>query len=152
MVSMRVVCQVLAILGLSAFPVHSDTVTLRSNESYNGTVTGLSAHSLKLEGNFKGKINALDVPLATVSIVEFNDIVHNSGAAPPFGAREVTTQPPDSAVPQPPSAAEMSADVLVLLGGQRVRCAVLSIDKNGLHCDGSEYERDRTYRIEFRRR
>lgn len=148
----KVVWRVLVIAGALAVPLAGDTVTLRNNKSYSGTVVGFSANILHVEGNFEGKSKRLDVPLASISVVEFNDVVDNVPAAPPFGAHEVKAQPRGAAPQRPAPAEELQTDVLVLLGGQRVKCSVTLIDKNVVRCGDSDYDRDRVYRIEFKKR
>jgi hypothetical protein len=152
MISLQPSCRLAVMMLVTSFGVclYADTVTLRSNASYNGTITSLSASNLQISGRFKRTTTGLDVPLASIASVEFNDLIDNSGAAPAFGAHEAKNELKTTS--KPPAVVAGPTDVLVLVGGQRVKCSVLSMDRNGLHCDGSDYERESLFRIEFRRR
>jgi len=125
--------------------LHADTVTRRDHLSVNGTVIRVSGGELTIQAGLTEGNKTFSYKLTEIESIEFNLNTFNPGGppkAPGFGG----TYP---APPPAPLAASQATDTLVIRGGQRKECRLISIDQQFIHCEGKDgdYSRGTTLRV-----
>jgi hypothetical protein len=128
--------------------VRGDTVFLRSNVSYNGTITGQKGKSLVLHAQFSVGAKDMEFPFNDISRIEYNDNTVNNGSPPTaLGGHPPSESSRGLHVPTPADSA--GKDVVVLNDGTTVPCTVSSVTREGVTCGNTTYSHDRIYRVYF---
>jgi hypothetical protein len=138
-----------ALLCLSAAaPLNADMVTLRSNETYYGTIIRFTDDKLTIRAEFPKKVQKdLVIDRAQLASIEFNDEKFNTDDPPAaLGAHQGTSAATGSSDTRP-------KDTVVFQEGQNKPCAGIAIDEKTIKCGDSVYERSEgaVWRIYFGR-
>jgi len=120
---------------LAAVPALSDTVTKSDHLSVNGKLTQMSGGVITLVAQFKSGPQTLQIGIADVETIEFNDTTFNPGAPP----KALGLTPPPAA----PTRQAGVAGQLILRGGKPATCKLLSIDAQMVHCEGKDGDHPR---------
>jgi hypothetical protein len=128
---MKIALWISAIL-LAAVPARPDTVTKTDHTSVNGSLIQMSGGTVTLQARFGTSTQTVSIAMGEVGAIEFNQTTYNPGA-PPKALNSA------SSVPKPAT----TADVLVLRGGQRKDCDLISIDQRTVHCAGKNADSTR---------
>jgi len=130
-----------SLICLWGSPCWSDTITTTDHLSVNGELKNMSNGEITLVAYFSSGTRIIDVKIAAVAIIEFNSTTANSGAPP--AKIGISPSPENSNV------VEEEKDTIVMRGGLRQSCDLLSIDKDSVHCKGSKesYKRRSVIRI-----
>jgi hypothetical protein len=128
----------LVLAGLAA----ADTVTTVDNVTFNGVTLSMDDSELHFSCENPGKTEAYIIPRKALRLLEFNNNVANLRAPRgPFLAHEPSggNIPRNGGKkPEPPSAAERSADTVYLFGSAPRTGHVRGISSEGVLLDGSK--------------
>jgi hypothetical protein len=132
------------VLGLLACrSVLADSITMTDNVSINGSVSGMSDGVVRITARFPSGAREGRFPIKEIQSIEFNSKTFNAGPPPKimgFGP------PRDQNASQSGHPAD---DVVVLRGGSRRACNLVSIDADRVHCGPNDpgIRRDTVLRI-----
>jgi hypothetical protein len=119
------------LLGLLAgATVWPDTVTTTDQLSVNGSLVRLKDGVIALEARFNSGTRTVQVQITAVESIEFNATTFNPGAPP----KVLGIGPPRGGATAHPEA--IAKDIIVLRGGERDDCKLLSIDADAVYCGG----------------
>ena len=133
----------LIVLATISPPARPDTITLRNNLSVNGDLLSMSAGILKFKARFRTTEKDASIQIEDVQNIEFNARKSNVGPPPKiFGFGPPSGDSTESTPSSPP-------DTIVLRGGVRQACTLVSIDAQRIHCTGKliDFDRDKVLRI-----
>jgi hypothetical protein len=118
----------------------ADTVTLRDNVGYNGSVVSLDANFLVLQAKrADGTMQDIKVPRANVVRIEFNNTKVNVGPPPDgLGAHQ------GGGTPTP---AKQDKDKIILRGGQSQACPGITLQGDAMKCGDKTPTRDQVWRV-----
>ena len=116
----------------------ADTITAKDHVSMNGTVKELSGGVISFEARFSSGSKLLRVELRAVESIEFNATSFNPGAPP----RSPGFGPPLDSQANNVKDSAVTATI-VLRGGQRRPCELISIDQSQVHCAGKDGDYNR---------
>lgn len=131
MISSKWSATLLVLLALRS-PARSDTLTTTDHLNVNGFLKKMSDGIITLEARFNSGTKTIEVKIAAVDTIEFNATTFNPGAPP----KVLGIAPPRESNSIPPE--ESARDTIVLRGGQRKGCQLLSIDPDTVHCRGEK--------------
>ena len=117
-------------------PLHADMVTLRSNETYYGSILSLTGEKLTLRAQFPNHTEKdLVFDRAKLARIEFNDKKSNDGPPPEaLGAHSGSTANVSPADSRP-------KDTILFRQGQNLACPGIVIDEKKITCGASVYDR-----------
>jgi hypothetical protein len=125
---------------------HADTITLRSNDSFNGTVVRLTADQLVLHVLLANGAQK-DIPFdrSKVARIEFNGQKRNVGEPP--GALGAHDGRPANITPP----ARSKDTVIFREGGQNLACPGVIVTETAIQCGPKSYDRSEgaIWRINF---
>lgn len=110
----------------------SDTITMKDNLSVNCSVVGMSNGVLTVKAQFSSKEKDVQIPIRDVQSIEFNLLTSNPGP------------PPKVLGIGPPADLPLTGAVIVLRGGGRESCDLVSIDAARVHCNPNDKTRGRS--------
>lgn len=110
-----------------------DTVTTKQHLSVNGDIKQVAGGVITLEAIFSSGPKSWPIPITTVESIEFNAMKFNPGAP----ARTFGLGPPAGAPPRTVPEQAMVLDTILLRGGNREPCRLVSIDTNLVRCKGN---------------
>ncbi|HEY7337109.1 MAG TPA: hypothetical protein VH639_19605 [Bryobacteraceae bacterium] len=125
---MRRTVTFLLVVGTAA-AAFSDTVTTTDHLSVNGSLKQMANGVIALDAVFSSGTKTLSIQMSAVDNIGFNATTFNPGAPPTV----LRIGPSKGAAPR----GEAASDVIVLRGGQRRDCRLLSIDADTVHCAGN---------------
>ena len=127
---------VFALLGCGS--ARPDTITTKDNLSINGSLLEMSNGLLTIKARFSSKEKEVRVPVNDIQSIEFNLLTSNPGAppkilgiGPPADQNALQGEPP-------------FGGVIVLRGGERQPCDLVSIDAERVHCNPNDKTHDRS--------
>jgi hypothetical protein len=140
--------RLLCLFLLIGVPASADSISTADKRTFHGTLKTMDSVVAVVEALFPSGFEVLYIPTATLTRIQFNKVVRNTGSPP----ESLSVRPPTGAPAGKPPAAPQAktGDAVFLFGNSMHNCRVLSIDSQHVVCDlQNVFPRSRVNTITF---